>query len=346
MSLRLTHALRLRRRDLDRVHPVNVAQFVAAIAPGKPADAPDLVEDGRADEEEGETFGLVYLRFDDDGRAFEGFFLDGARTPSKTTNLEGGALFHAGTTTPAGVEMSQSCVHDPVDGTPADLHAAFVSLTRTFAVKTSGAAFTADPPFLHAKAPPKAEPVFDAGTLELELAAAERYTQGDVRAASRERKWLLLHSVRPKFATDIDDMESFFQLGVLYGMIDPGASGRVTGMPLGLVHARFRTKEPVPRSYEGFFWDWRQTEPAAFWPSRRATLVEGRLFVADTVTPTGVDLKKGKLTVDKKLGRPEAVALAAGLKKLGLDHPVSLISAAEPDAKGFFGSERHAELVK
>jgi hypothetical protein len=349
MTLRLTHALRLRRRDLDRVHPVSLEQLTAALAPGQRERALELIEDGKGaddDAENSDVFGLVYLRFEETPtRAYEGWFIDWQKFPAKKTHLDGGSFFVAGTTQSAGVQLSQSCVHALEDGGSASLLEAFEKLGISFAVKTSGPLMKADPPFALAKAPVRAAPVLDPGVLALTLVAAERYTRHDVRVASRERKWLLLNSARPRFAVDPDDMEAFFALGILYGTIDPGPDANVTAMPLGLVYARFRTDEPTPREYEGFFWDWRQTEAESYWPSRRAKLVEGRLFVAGSVAFTGVELRKGKIVVDTKKARSEAAALAAGLKKLGLAYDVTLVTPAESGAAGFFGSAKHLQLT-
>lgn len=349
MRLVVTHALRLTRGDLARLGDVHRRQFVAAIAPNKPKLAEGLVE--QKGDDEGDGHGLVYLRFHDEAaakREIEGWLLDDDRYPSKRASPDGGAFFVADTMKTAGVQMSQGSVSASARGASA-LRDAITELVRNLPVKTSGALMKANPPFAYAKAPPPPPPPKqDAGTLPLVVRSARRFTESQIREAEPYDRFQFLHSVRPTFATPtMDGMEGTFALGMLWSGVDsgPDTTPETHGMRSGLFHVRLGVANDT-REFDGWFMDTRTESADAYWPSTRATATLGRIFLANTVTFTGVALKAGRISVDVRAGLPIARALAQGLKKLGLTFDVEVGSAPASGTKGYFGSKCHKKHLK
>lgn len=355
-GVEITHAVRLRREDLARLGEIHKRQFVAMMAPRRAFDdAAELVEQRGADD--GEGSGLVYVRVEGGGRAFDGWICDDARHPSTKVSPGGALFFAAGTTDSVGVEMSQSTWHS------ADHEEPLRSIREAVAglrVAVRGAPLTADPPFALATAPPPAAVASEDGALELEVLAARRLTERDARALPAESRFQLLHALRPKFATkDVAGMEDPMQLGMVYGFVDPGPDTDSWGHRGGLVYLRLREKGGKGRVFDGWFYDWHAEDPATYWPSRTASISSGRLFEDGSTRFTGVELAHawgldgaGKVTsrprigVDPKKGLPVAKALAVGLKRLGLSFDVELVRKPRSGEKGYFGSEAHARQLR
>ncbi|MBS2029296.1 MAG: hypothetical protein JST54_15450 [Deltaproteobacteria bacterium] len=341
MALVLTHALRLRRADLDRLTDTHRNQFVQAIAPGNVEMARGLIEE--AGDPEGDAHGLVYLRFEDAAasRAFEGWFLDDARHPSKKASLDGGAFFAAGTLDEVEVELSQSTPGPrPTDVGAQALYDAVLALGPKIAVKTSGPELKSNPPFAFATAP-KIE--MEKGALALEVVEAKRYTAEDIAAAGPDTQYQVMVALQSKFAGKREQIET--AITRIYEFGDPGSKPKRGLYAYGIVFLRLR-EENGARGFDGWFWDMRQKEPSAYWPSKTTTLGSGSLLVAGTFTPTGVELTKGKLKVACSNALPVAAALAAGFKKLGLTFDVTLVHEAASGESGYFGSPAHQSQLR
>ena len=323
--MKLTRALRLRRQDLARLTELHRAQFVAAIAPGKPDLAESFIEGTGAEDDD--VRGLVYLRAEDGAEALEGFFLDDARAPSKTARLDGGVLFRAGTTEPV-LEMSQGSAPEPL-----------AAVLKDLAVTVSGAALKEDPPFAHAKAPPKPKPELDAGTMRLRVVSARRYIESELRKAPE--RFQLMHAVRPAFATPTPEgMDGFMAGGILWD-IDPGPdlerALRVAVDRPGLMRIQLVNEDDPTQAFTAWFFAQNTREPSTFWPSTRTTATDGRVMVGDTITSAGVELARGKIKVAKKNPPPYAKALAKGLAKLGLTFELENLTPVG-DGRGYYGS--------
>lgn len=348
MKLVVTHAVRLLRKDLARLGDVHRAQLVEAIAPGQHEISEDLVETGKRDE--AGRHGLVYLRFHDEAEplhSFDGFLLDKASSPSKTARPDRGAFFLADTAVSAGVRVSEGRV-SATEPSQNELSEAIGQLMTGLRVATNGLATRSNPPFALAKAPPtSASPKALPDALVLETLSALRYTESEIRAAEPLRRYQFLHSLRPKFATKtMDGMDGAFALGMLYGHVDPGPEEHTYGHRSGLIHVRFGERGDPSNVFDGWFWDTRNDRAEAYWPSRTATIGEGRIFLGDTVTFTGVEVKKERVAVVKSQVSPISAPLARGIEKLGLTFDVELVSPATSNAKGYFGSEHHTRQLE
>jgi hypothetical protein len=131
----------------------------------------------------------------------------------------------------------------------------------------------------------------------------------------------------------------------IYEFGDPGSKPKRGLYAHGIVFVHLREKGGA-RAFDGWFWDMRQSEPAAYWPSQTAVLSSGALLLAGTFTPTGVEVMKGKVKVGRSNALPVAAALAAGLKKLGLALPVTLVHPPTNGETGYFGSPAHQSQLR
>jgi hypothetical protein len=315
VALVVERALRLVRKDLARLTDVHRAQFVAAIAPGKPELAESLIEAPGSDDDDDDAHGLVYLRLRDEGaggKAYDGWLLDDERAPSRRARPDGGLFFVAGTTRATAVEMSRSSLHREGGA----LRTAIAAILDGLEVTVRGPALAANPPFQHATAPRAPKVARAAGTASLRVVRARRYTEATMRAAPEAIRFQFLPAVRPKFATPTTEgMESTFALGMLYGMIDAGSQA-AAGAGLerrGLAHVRLAVDGDG--ELDGWFWLAAAADGA---PSGRATATDGYLMLADSIERAGVAVVKGKVKVDGKHARPTSGAIARGLQRLGL----------------------------
>jgi hypothetical protein len=182
---------------------------------------------------------------------------------------------------------------------------------------------------------------------DVSVVHARRYTQQDVLRATPGLRFQMLHGLRARLAAaSAGDLEG--ALGVLFGQVDPGPERVVWGQKLGLVHLRLRVAgDPVdaPKEFEGWFFDRHVEDEACYWPSPRARLSDGRLFVAGSVIFTGVELRQGEVEVDARRGVPLAQTLAQRLGELAAGVDVELLREPEPGESGYFGSEVHAYQV-
>jgi len=347
----LTHAVRLVRKDIDRLTPIHQKQFNRMMAPSWTLERAAALIGTGTDDEGDDGGGLVYLRIEaqsDARRAFEVWIHDDARYPSTAVSADGVCAFVGGTVDAIGLEMSQSCWDAPT--TPdAEVVLAFLKpeLPRV-KVTVKGPAMTADPPFALARAP---KPVLKV--------AARRLTEAEARALPADARFQLLHSLRAAIATDDPaDMEDAMQLGMVYWFVDPGPDEKAFGFKEGLIYLAVKTTERSSREFEGWFYDGRIETAESYWPSPKATVTSGRFFEPGTIRFTGVEIKssqsieggkvavKPKVTVDVKHGLPVANALAAGLKKLGLSFDVQVTREPKPGEKTYFGSIEHARAVE
>jgi hypothetical protein len=177
------------------------------------------------------------------------------------------------------------------------------------------------PAVTHVEVPEGAPAGWDGTPMPLEVVAARRFTLDEVRGAPASARLQLLHGLLPHQAPfyALETLDRGGALGVLYDFVDLGPGVDTLRLPphqrthkrSGLLHLRVRCTLDPRRVFEGWFWDKLRH------PSTRATPRDGRLFLADTVTPTGVCLEKARLRIDPRASLPEAPALAAGFALLG-----------------------------
>jgi hypothetical protein len=272
--------VRLVHVDLQRLDELHMRQCALAIGPVS-------IEHG-TQADGGEASGLVYVRLsDDDGgaaRGYEGWFIDARRFPDAEAAPGRGAVFHAGTLTSLGLRSWPS-----------------ERLGARIAVEV--VAGSEDVP------------------MALEVIGARRFTLTELRSAPPRARFQLLHGLRGQHAPlyGVETMEDAAALGVLYDYVDLGPGTDPSSLPphvrthkrSGLVHLRVRSRSNPHRSFEGWFWDKQRH------PSTKATPRAGRLFLADTVTPTGVCLERARLKIEPGSRLPDAPALAAGFAQLG-----------------------------
>lgn len=155
--------------------------------------------------------------------------------------------------------------------------------------------------------------------MPLDVVAARRFTLAEVRAAPASARLQLLHGLRPRESSlyTVETMDHAAALGVLYAFVDLGPGDTLSLPPhqrahkrSGLLHLRVRSRLEPKRAFEGWFWDKQRH------PSTRATPRDGRLFLADTVTPTGVCLERARLRIEPRSCLPDAAALGAGFAQL------------------------------
>jgi len=157
--------------------------------------------------------------------------------------------------------------------------------------------------------------------MDLDVVVARRFTLDDLKKAPAKARFQMLHGLRAHQASlyGIDTMDAYDALGVLYDFVDLGpgtdpASLRphqLTHKRSGLLFLRVRKRNDPLRSFEGWFWDRLRH------PSTKATPRDGRLFLADTVTPTGVYLVRARPLIEPHGGLPDAPSLAVGFARLG-----------------------------
>jgi hypothetical protein len=160
-----------------------------------------------------------------------------------------------------------------------------------------------------------------AAPMDLEVVVARRYTLADLRNTPAKARFQLLHGLRAHQAAahGIETMEAPDALGVLYDFVDLGpgtdpASLRphqLTHKRSGLLFLRVRNRRDPRRSFEGWFWDRLRH------PSTKAIPRDGRLFLADTVTPTGVYLVRAHARVEPDGAVADAPSIAVGFALLG-----------------------------
>ncbi len=160
-----------------------------------------------------------------------------------------------------------------------------------------------------------------ASPMELEVVVARRFTLSDVKSAPAKARFQLLHGLRPHHAAAhrIETVDAHDALGVLYDFVDLGpgtdpASLRphqLTHKRSGLLFLRVRNRHDPRRCFEGWFWDRLRH------PSTKATPRDGRLFLADTVTPTGVYLVRAQARVEPSEAVSDALSIAVGFARLG-----------------------------
>lgn len=331
MKLKLVSALRLTRKDLDRLSDIHRQQFFLSVFPVQAAKGEDVeeiayetIETGKkVDETEGpEQFGLIYVRLENADKpqeAYEGWFLDWGRYPDTNSKPDTGTFFKAGTTKSSGVLMSQHGYYAGEKSAKAEeLLAAVEEIGNTFKVVVKGPALKTFPPFDKKTAPKKVpDKKTPSVSVNLEVVEAKRFIEAEMRKAPPMRRFQLLHGLRHSQASfyTLDSMDVWQGVGVLYDFIDDGYKGDMSSAPgvkrRGLVFLKFRTTEKPARVFEGWFWD------KALYPDKKTNIYEGRLFVEGSVTPVGVIMEKGKLKVAKKGGLPDADAITEAFKKLG-----------------------------
>jgi hypothetical protein len=144
----ITHAVRLVRKDLDRLTPLHQKQFNRMMAPKWSFEKAAALIGTEKKGEWDDGGGLAYVRIaavDDPSRAFEGWIYDTLRYPAKSVSPDGALFFRAGTLEPIDLEMSQSCWHP---ATSADAKALLDFLeSRSLRVSVNGPDLTAHPPF-------------------------------------------------------------------------------------------------------------------------------------------------------------------------------------------------------
>lgn len=317
--MRPSVALRLIRSDVARLDDIRQAQVLAMLGGADLQAALEQVTEGLDPEDE--ALCLVYLRLEDQ----EGWFLDQRGKGSAKTDLDGGMFFRADTLEPWGLEMSQGTWHQG----DADLRELMLKLGPKLRVKVRGAALDAAPPFAisrEAAAALRRSASETAAPLELRVLSARRYTENQIRRASQELRWLLMHSLRRKVAVRMsqETLDQPLGVNVLYDFTDMGTGerrGRVRNPRVtfvhpkkGLVHLVLGVEgSDLPR-FEGFFWD------KELWPSETTALQEGLLFHAGSVEWTGVEVKAKSV----KANSPQGEALRAGFEALGRRHSVEV----------------------
>jgi hypothetical protein len=363
-ALRVTAAVRLVREHIARLGEIHKRQFVAMMAPGSTLDrASEIIDTGSDEDDDRGEGGLAYVRFEDTrdaSRAFDAWFYDLALHPETKLQPDGAMVFVSGTCDSAGIEMSQSTWNRPTDSGVAALLESVKAAVGGVRLAVKGAALVANPPFALAKAPPPPPVNREEGALDLDVVTARRLTRAEARAMPPEQRLQLLHSVRPRFATPTTEgMERPSALGMVYDGIDPGPDRDTRGHASGLVYLLLRTREATPREFDGWFLDYRCEEAEAYWPSPRAMITWGRLFLAGTIKWSGVEVKdkrslgpdgkvrvKARVVADAVKGLPVAPALAKGLEKLGLCFDVEVTRAPKPGEAWYFGSEEHARQLR
>lgn len=337
MKLKVVAALRLIRKDLDRLTDIHRQQFFMAVDPvkakagGDIEDVYEIIETGKKIREgEGEeVYGLIYVRLENIEKpleAYEGWFIDARHYPDTESMPDGGAFFKAGTTELAGVGMSQAMYSlDKKSPHAEQLFEALKKMGSHFSVIMKGPQMKTNPPFAHKTAPKKV--VTKKGPvkpIDLEVLEVRRYIQPETLKLPAQTKLQIERGTNWKFSTlTLEHIEKISLIGsTVYWNIDlgpnPEAIKLINGRPgsnenrSGLIYLKLKTKEKPERVFEGWFYDKK------LYPSKETKIYWGCLLAAGTATPIGVSLEMGKVKANLKKGLPDAEAIAEGFKKLGI----------------------------